>query len=115
MAVTAHAVHYVVETKGREEINVINKDRAAQLWCENASTLTGTPWAYLKVRQKEFTSLQPSSSLPALKELAKLLKGRDSLDRHVVREECVNRLTKAGVRTPLLMVDRALGRGRKRR
>jgi excisionase family DNA binding protein len=53
--------------------------------------------------------------MPALKRLAKLLKGRDSLDRHVVREECINRLTKAGVRTPLLMVDRALGIGPKRR
>jgi len=32
VAVTADAVHYVVETKGLEDINVINKDRAAQLW-----------------------------------------------------------------------------------
>ena len=61
VAVTADAVHYIVETKGLEDVNVINKDRAAQLWCENASNLTGKPWAYLKVRQKEFTSLQPSS------------------------------------------------------
>jgi type III restriction enzyme len=61
VAVTADAVHYIVETKGLEDVNVINKDRAAQLWCENATNLTGKPWEYLKVRQREFTSLQPSS------------------------------------------------------
>ena len=66
VAATADAVHYIVETKGLEDVNVINKDRAAQLWCENASSLTGKPWAYLKVRQKEFTSLQPSSFIDLL-------------------------------------------------
>lgn len=54
-------------------------------------------------------------AMPALKKLGKLLKGRDSLDRRVVREACINRLTKAGVRTPLLMVNSALGLPRKRR
>ncbi len=29
------------------------------LWCENATLLTGTPWRYLKVPQKEFEKLQP--------------------------------------------------------
>jgi excisionase family DNA binding protein len=47
--------------------------------------------------------------MPALRKLGKLMRGRDSLERQVVREECINRLTKGGVRTPLLMVDRALG------
>jgi excisionase family DNA binding protein len=54
-------------------------------------------------------------AMPALKKLGKLVKGRDALDRRVVREECISRLTKAGVRTPLLMVDSALGLRRKRR
>ncbi len=36
------------------------KDRAARLWCENATALTGTPWAYLKVRQEEYNGLQPT-------------------------------------------------------
>jgi hypothetical protein len=35
------------------------KDRAAHLWCENATTLTGIPWAYVKVLQKDFNELQP--------------------------------------------------------
>ena len=34
-------------------------DRAAQLWCENASRLTGTEWLYIIVHQKEFEKLHP--------------------------------------------------------
>ncbi len=37
-----------------------NKDRAARLWCENATRLTGKPWAYLKVPQTEYNKLQPN-------------------------------------------------------
>ena len=52
--------HYLIETKGLEDVNVAHKDRAAGLWCENATELTGTPWSYLKVRQTEYASLQPT-------------------------------------------------------
>ena len=43
------------------KVNLIYKDRAATLWCENASVLTGKPWRYLKVPQKDFEKLQPES------------------------------------------------------
>jgi type III restriction enzyme len=49
---------YIVETKGQEDVNVANKDRAAAIWCENASALTGENWSYLKVKQGEYTKLQ---------------------------------------------------------
>jgi type III restriction enzyme len=52
--------HFLIETKGREDIDVANKDRAASLWCENATRLTGTNWDYIKVRQKEYEQLQPN-------------------------------------------------------
>ena len=52
--------HWLVETKGAETVEVAHKDRAATLWCENATKLTGTPLQYLKVQQKEFGKLQPS-------------------------------------------------------
>jgi len=42
VAVTADGLQYIVETKGLEDVNVVNKDRAAHLWCENASALTGS-------------------------------------------------------------------------
>lgn len=61
VAVSADGTHNLIETKGQEDVNVAHKDRAAKLWCENATLLTGQPWAYLKVRQSEFDRLQPTS------------------------------------------------------
>jgi type III restriction enzyme len=61
VAVTTEGTHHLLETKGFEDVNVANKDRAARLWCENASMLTGTPWSYLKVRQTEYSNLQPTT------------------------------------------------------
>ena len=58
VAVLGDGRHYVIETKGREDIDVAHKDRAAMLWCENATMLTETEWAYVKVPQKEFEGLQ---------------------------------------------------------
>ncbi len=59
VAVTDEGTHWLIETKGAETVEVVHKDRAATLWCENATALTGTPWRYLKVPQKEFQKLQP--------------------------------------------------------
>ncbi|HEY7061946.1 MAG TPA: DEAD/DEAH box helicase family protein [Chloroflexota bacterium] len=56
----ADATHYLVETKGREDVDVAHKDRAAQLWCDNATLLTATAWRYLKIPQAEFAKLQPT-------------------------------------------------------
>ena len=42
-AVVADELHYLIETKGLVDINVAFKDRAAQLWCENATALTASP------------------------------------------------------------------------
>jgi hypothetical protein len=52
--------HYIVETKGLEDTNVANKDRAAQLWCENTTKLAGNFWAYVKVLQTAYGVLQPT-------------------------------------------------------
>ena len=50
---------WLIETKGQESVEVAYKDRAAQLWCANASALTGQQWHYVKVPQKEYEKLQP--------------------------------------------------------
>ncbi len=52
--------HYIAETKGLEDVNVANKDRAAHLWCENTTQLTGKPWAYVKILQTAYKQLQPT-------------------------------------------------------
>lgn len=51
---------WLIETKGREDVDVILKDEAAKLWCENASLLTDTSWNYLKVLQNDFENLHPT-------------------------------------------------------
>nr|MBA2449786.1 hypothetical protein [Chloroflexota bacterium] len=61
VAMLADGSHHLVETKGREDVDVAHKDRAAQIWCENATMLTDTTWQYLKVPQGEFAKLQPTA------------------------------------------------------
>ena len=66
VAVDLDGSHYVIETKGQENIDVAHKDRAATIWCENASLLTGVTWLYFKVPQIEFGKLQPQVLADAL-------------------------------------------------
>ena len=72
VVVTDEGTNHIVETKGLEDVNVKNKDRAARLWCENTSVLTGKTWYYLKVLQTEFKQLQPTafSDLTTLRQLS---------------------------------------------
>lgn len=60
VAVDKSGTHWLLESKGQENVDVLRKDVAATRWCENATQLTGKPWKYLKVPQKEFTALEPS-------------------------------------------------------
>ncbi len=59
MVVCDDGSYHLVETKGREDVDVANKDRAATLWCENATRFAGSVWQYVKVPQKEYEKLQP--------------------------------------------------------
>ena len=60
IAVLTDSTQYLIETKGREDPDVAYKDRAAELWCANATALTGTQWRFVKVPQKEHEKLDPS-------------------------------------------------------
>ncbi len=73
VALVETGVYWIIETKGMEDIHVAHKDRAARLWCENATRLTGQNWAFVKVPQKGFEELNPTEfcdlsvfTLPAL-------------------------------------------------
>ncbi len=61
VAKTSESEYRIIETKGREDIEVQLKDRAAHQWCENATELTGSTWKYLKVSQREFEKLRPDN------------------------------------------------------
>ena len=61
IAVTEDGTKWIIETKGREDIEVRLKDNSAINWCDSASSLTKDNWKYLKVPQKEFEKLHPDS------------------------------------------------------
>ena len=71
VAVQDDGTHWLIETKGQVNVDVAHKNRAATLWCENASRLTETQWRYIIVHQSEFEQLQPDlySDLYALQAL----------------------------------------------
>ena len=56
-AINTAGQHFLIETKGQEDTNVANKDRAARLWCANATRLTGAEWQFVKVAQIDFNKL----------------------------------------------------------
>lgn len=61
IAISEDDTNWIIETKGREDIEVKLKDNAAINWCKVASELTDSSWQYIKVPQKEFEQLHPDS------------------------------------------------------
>lgn len=59
IAVDKESTHWLLETKGMESEETEFKDRAATLWCENATDLTSKKWRYKKIPQQKFKELQP--------------------------------------------------------
>ena len=59
IAGTSESTNWLIETKGREDVEVRLKGNAAINWCHMASQLTGNSWQYIKVPQKEFERLHP--------------------------------------------------------
>lgn len=59
VAIGTDGTHYLIETKGRDDLDVLQKDKYAVLWCEKASELSDKKWTYIKVMQKDFEELRP--------------------------------------------------------
>lgn len=60
VALDNSGTHWLPESKGQENVDVLRKDIAAARWCENATQLAGKQWRYVKVPQKDFQALQPN-------------------------------------------------------
>ncbi len=60
VAIDKSGTHWLLESKGQENVDVLRKDVAAIRWCENATKLTDKQWKYIKIPQKEFEALQPN-------------------------------------------------------
>lgn len=61
IAIHEDGSRWIIETKGREDVEVKLKDNAAINWCNTATELTKANWNYLKVLQKEFEALHPDN------------------------------------------------------
>ncbi|MEM1609221.1 MAG: DEAD/DEAH box helicase family protein [Thermoplasmata archaeon] len=46
--------YMIVETKGREDVDVVHKDKRIKLWCEDATKLTKNVWSFKRVDQEDF-------------------------------------------------------------
>jgi len=60
----------IVETKGREDIDVEHKDKRIKLWCEDATKLTKDKWSFKRINQEDFERYKFRS----IKELISTLK-----------------------------------------
>jgi hypothetical protein len=54
VALTENEEYFVIEAKGREDIDVEYKDKRIKLWCEDATKLTKSNWSFMRVDQKDF-------------------------------------------------------------
>lgn len=55
----ASGVHWLLETKGREDPDVTHKNARAEKWCEDVTALTGSQWHFQIVKQKDFQQIVP--------------------------------------------------------
>jgi type III restriction enzyme len=46
--------HIVIETKGREDVDVEHKDKRIRLWCKDATNLMKSKWSFIRVDQADF-------------------------------------------------------------
>ena len=64
--------HLIVETKGREDVDVEHKDKRIKLWCEDAAKLTKSKWSFKRIDQEDFEKYRFRS----IKELISTLKNK---------------------------------------
>jgi len=46
--------YWLIETKGLIDLEVAHKDKRAKQWCEDATSLTGNTWTFIRVNQEDF-------------------------------------------------------------
>jgi len=54
IAVTTEGQYLIIETKGREDVDVAYKDKRAVQWCMDAERITGKKWSFKRVDEKKF-------------------------------------------------------------
>ncbi len=51
---TTEKTHFVLETKGRVDVDVEYKDKRMITWCEDASRITGVDWKFVRIDEEDF-------------------------------------------------------------
>jgi len=54
VVLTGNKEYFIVEAKGREDVDVQHKDKRIKLWCEDAANLTKSKWAFVRIDQEDF-------------------------------------------------------------
>lgn len=67
---------WIIETKGREDPEVVLKDARTIQWCKDATKLTGIEWSYVKVPYIEFYSTKFSDFQQLIKYLVSVQRRR---------------------------------------
>jgi len=70
VVLTDNNEYFILEAKGREDIDVEYKDKRIQLWCEDATNLTKSKWSFKRIDQEDFEKYRFRS----VKELISTLK-----------------------------------------
>jgi type III restriction enzyme len=60
IARTIDDVHWIIETKGREDTDVTSKDDAGKRWCKYVTKLTNQHWEYIRVQEDAFKAINPT-------------------------------------------------------
>lgn len=71
VVVTDEKEHIIIETKGREDVDVEHKDKRIISWCEDATNLMRNKWSFMRVNQDDFEKYRFKS----VKELISTLNG----------------------------------------
>ncbi|MFH1824958.1 MAG: DEAD/DEAH box helicase family protein [Candidatus Firestonebacteria bacterium] len=64
---------WLIETKGKEDEDVKNKDDASMEWCKDVTEITGVKWEFLKVKYDDYIKLSASYSRMPAKTLSEFL------------------------------------------
>jgi len=73
VVVTDKEGYVIIETKGREDVDVVHKDKRIKLWCEDATNLTKSNWYFKRINQEDFEKYRFGS----VKELISTLKNKE--------------------------------------
>ena len=73
VVLTSNNEYFIIEAKGREDVDVERKDKRIKLWCEDATNLTKSSWFFKRVDQEDFEKYRFKS----VKELILTLKNKE--------------------------------------